>query len=101
MPEPVVFLTYEQIKATYNVALGPDALRAAERRGEFPPRRRLGARRVVWVLSELEAWAQNVPTAEERKITRRAVRPPWAPKLGRPTKAMIAAREAAGRDGNP
>jgi len=31
-------------------------LNRLEKRGEFPPRIRLGARRVVWKLSEVMAW---------------------------------------------
>lgn len=90
-----VFIDYKQMRERYGVLPGPDALRVQERRGEFPPRRRIGGRKVAWLRSEVDAWAANVPTAEEKRVARKAARPAWAPKLGRPTKAMVAAREAA------
>jgi Prophage CP4-57 regulatory protein (AlpA) len=92
--EELVF--FKQLEPEYNIPFGSDALREQERRGEFPPRRRIGGRAVAWIKSEIVAYLANLPTAQEKPV--RKNRPPWAPppkKLGRPTRAMIAAREAA------
>ncbi len=38
--------------------------------GEFPPPRRLGQRAVAWHSSDIEAWANALPTAEHyKKVT--------------------------------
>jgi len=35
-----------------------------EKKGEFPMRRKIGARRVVWLWSELHKWMQALPQTE-------------------------------------
>lgn len=39
-----------------------------ERRGEFPPRRRIGARHVGWLASEVEQWLRGRPRADGRAV---------------------------------
>jgi len=43
--------------------LSASSLERLERRGEFPPRRRLGPNAVGWLLDEIEAWVQGRPPA--------------------------------------
>lgn len=36
-----------------------------EKKGAFPMRRKIGARRVVWLWTELHQWMQSLPQPEE------------------------------------
>ena len=44
-----------------------------EKRGQFPPRRRIGPNRVAWLKSEIEDWMADRPLVDSEKFTDRQV----------------------------
>ena len=72
------------------VPLADSTIYEMEQRGEFPRRFALSPRRVVWDLSEVEAWLASrrsvpIPDAQHPDATQRRSRPVKAP--GRPPRA--------------
>ena len=46
------------------VGLSRTRLHELRKAGEFPPARRVGARTVAWLRTDVEAWAENLHLAE-------------------------------------
>lgn len=57
-----IFLDLPGVCAT--TTLGPTSIRKMVREGSFPKPREIGARRVGWLTSEVEAWAEKRPLAD-------------------------------------
>ena len=61
-PEPTGrFLRMPDVEA--DIGLSKATLNRMVRRGEFPPKRRLGPGSVGWRESDIEAWKRSRPTA--------------------------------------
>lgn len=54
-----------QPEVVKRVSLSAVTIWRKERRGEFPRRRRLGANSVGWLESEVSAWMEDLPLADD------------------------------------
>ena len=90
---------FERDLERLGITQGTDALRALEKKGLFPPRRRLGVRQICWLRSQVMEHLNNLPLATDRPLPGRAKAAATVSakgiKLGRPTNAERAARAAA------
>lgn len=57
-----IFLDLAGVAAA--TTLSKSSIQKAVRDGSFPKPRALSGRRVAWLLSEVEAWAQSMPASE-------------------------------------
>lgn len=59
---PKLILNLEELAAA--LSLSESTVQDLVRRGELPPPRRLSARRVGWLVREIEAWAESRPVSD-------------------------------------
>lgn len=56
-PSGTIYLPLQAVSQIVN--LSPSSIRRLETAGDFPKKRKLSARRVGYVLSEVQIWAEN------------------------------------------
>ena len=56
-------LAVSESEAARRMSVSPSSLRRMRERGEAPPARRVGERRVVYLVSDIKAWLEERPVA--------------------------------------
>jgi predicted DNA-binding transcriptional regulator AlpA len=100
--EKVMLLSLADLERM-GITQGSDALRELEKKGLFPQRRRFGVRQICWLSNEIYPHLKNLPKATDKPVPGRAqaaaTMAASGRKLGRPTNAERAAREAKRKAG--